>query len=134
MNTRVLELLQRHVIACRHVLVNHNLLEALPSQVFIFNKILRNSSRRLRRGKHLGFGWSIHRRRISRLKINVMNLDRGLLGRKDRKVGLTTSGLDDLCLTLFSLRQLGKLSKSIVFDKFIFCHLQMDEARIGPPA
>ena len=68
-----------------HVLVSHSFLKPFPGQILVFNKVHRNSLRRLRQGKHSSFG-----RRISgRFSIYVMDLDGQLLrGRKNKKTKL----------------------------------------------
>ena len=89
MNTRVLKVLQRHVIACCHVLVRYSHPKPLLSQILILKKVLRNSSRRLRRSRRFCHGWDLHRRRILGVQIGVQNLDRGFTDRKNMRSGLS---------------------------------------------
>ena len=86
MKSKMLKLFQGHVIACSHVLISHGLLKPFPSQILVFNKVHRNSLRRLRRGRHNSFG----RRNSDRFRwIYIMDLDGRLLrGRKNRKARL----------------------------------------------
>ena len=115
MNTRVLKVFQGYFIACCHILTSYSLLKPLPSEVFIHQEVHGSLLR--------GLGWSRYSfgRRISyTFSIHVMDLDGGCLevGRIGSP-GLTTPGLDDLSLALFSLRWLGRFSKSIAFLSFI---------------
>ena len=49
----------------------------------------------------MDFGWDLHGRRISRLGVNIENLDRGILNREDGKTRLNPPRLRQLVLGLF---------------------------------
>ena len=101
MNTGVLKVLQRHVIACRHVLVCDGHLKPLPCQILILNKVSRSSSRGLRRRRRFCHRWDLHKRRILRVWINIQNLDGGIMDRKHRRSGPSPPSLWRLVLSFF---------------------------------
>ena len=114
MDTRVLKILQGHVVASRHIRICHRHCEPFPSQVLIPKKVLRNFHRRLRQGGCVDCGWDFLRRRVLGLQIKYLHW--GLLIRDER------NGLDVLRLgrpMFFSIPHLlGRSPKSTLDDIF----------------
>ena len=108
MNSRMLKHFQGHVIACNHVFISHSLLKMFPSQIFIFNNIHRNPLRRLRRVRRSSLGWGDfngHR------QVYIMDLDRQLRCRRDRKARLENPRLGRPMLHLLVFSTTGKVSQ-----------------------
>ena len=74
MNTRVLKVFQRHIVAGWHIRVRHRRRKPLPSQVLISKKVLRNFFGRVRRCGCVDCGRDLLGRRILRLWIKIENL------------------------------------------------------------
>ena len=74
MNTRVLKVFQRHVVAGSHIYVCHRHRESLPGQVLISQKVLRNFFGRERRCGCMDYGRNFLGRRILGLWIKSKDL------------------------------------------------------------
>ena len=74
MNTRVLKVFQRHIVAGRHIHVRHRRRESLSSQVLISQKVLRNFFGRERRCGCMDYGWDLFGRKILGLWIKSEDL------------------------------------------------------------
>ena len=85
MNTRVLEVFQRHFVAGSHIHIRHRRRESLPSQVLISQKVLRNFFGRERRCGCMDCGRDLLRRSILGLWIKSEDLHWRLLIRDGRR-------------------------------------------------
>ena len=74
MNTRVLKVFQRHIVAGRHVHIRHHRHESLPGQVLISQEVLRNFFGRERRCGCMDYGRDLLGRRILGLWIKSEDL------------------------------------------------------------
>ena len=100
-NTRVLKILQRHVVEGGHIHIRHRRHEPLPSQVLISKKVLRNFFTRLRRGGCVDCGRDLLRRRVLRLRVKIKYLHWRLLI-KDERSGSDILGLRQLVFFLLT--------------------------------
>ena len=74
MNTRVLKVSQRHIVAGRHIHVRHCRRKSLPSQVLISQEVLRDFFGKERRCGCMDWGQDLFGRRILRLWIKIKDL------------------------------------------------------------